>query len=307
MMTRQDLGPPVVGAPQPAGASPHARVRRTASRAATCVALAGLAGVFACESAEDAQVSAPAVVAIGASEAPSYSDANLTLYESQTPVPFPVRKPTAADMAGLTGTDAPYPHPPFLLDSNETIEVNFTLTNLDNQSHAIAVLIDPWNEFVRYKPGVTVVSDDETEPNLSGWDQFFAVPAMSRVTGTLTSDDMLNLATQLATCENILSMPLDPTDPDAAGNQTMLCNRAFNIQNRSNDGDPLLTPLMPKVIAGLTGFDLGLRTYEPANVAIEISVNIVDNVGNLILPPGTATSQLIALPPTVLSPANARE
>ncbi len=63
---------------------------------------------------------------------------------------------------------------------------------------------------------------------------------------------------------------------DAADNPAVgLINHVFNVQNRSYN-DVLVKQYIPPVIAGLTGFDLGLRTYEPANVAIEIVIEIVD-------------------------------
>ena len=281
-------------APSRAGLIPHV----------LSLALASGCVLAACESG-NAQEAPPTVLGMTNTMAPFYQDEELTLYEAQIPVPLPVRKPTAQDLMGL-GSMAPYPRAPYLLDTDESVEIEYTISNLDNQEHNVELLLDPWNEFVRYRPGVTVVSDDETTPNLSGYDNIFPIPAMGRLTGTLTSDDTQEMAIDLATCMNILSAPVDPTDMDQATNESALCNRAFNIQNRSNDGDPLLTPLIPKVIAGLTGFDLGIRTMEPANVAVEISINIIDNNGNRILAPGFTASQRIAMPTTILSLPGAR-
>jgi len=52
-------------------------------------------------------------------------------------------------------------------------------------------------------------------------------------------------------------------------------NHAFNVQNRSYN-DPLVAPYIPTVIAGLTGVDFGFRTEEPATIALEIAIEIVD-------------------------------
>jgi hypothetical protein len=55
-----------------------------------------------------------------------------------------------------------------------------------------------------------------------------------------------------------------------------LVNHAFDIHNFSED-DRLVRYYIPEVIAGLTGFDFGLRTFDdPGNVALEIVVEIVD-------------------------------
>jgi hypothetical protein len=304
MMTDQGLARSVVQGPQAAVRTPQRPLsaRRLVTRLVTGVALLGVAGVFACESADDAQLGAPDVLAIGATEAPSYADANLTLYESQMPVPFPVRKPTAADVAQEKGNDPPYAHPPFLLDGDETIEVNFTLTNLDNESHAIFILIDPWNEYVRYKPGVTVVSDDETEPNLSGIEQGYILGANERLQGNITSLQMSTLALKLDTAMAIVGATIPAT---ATFDAATLMNHDFDIQNTPGPNDPLLASYVPKVVAGLTGFDLGLQSSEPVNVAIELTVNVYDNGSGKILPLGS-TGPFIGAPPAFLKVPGSR-
>jgi len=79
---------------------------------------------------------------------------------------------------------------------------------------------------------------------------------------------------------------------------TQLINHVFNIQNRTNTGDPLFTKYIPSVIAGLTGWDLGLRTSEPANIAVEISLDLTDMNGNRIVQPGDTTATL-SMPSTI--------
>jgi len=182
------------------------------------------------------------------------------------------------------------------------IEIHFTLSNLDTTEHTVELLIDPWNEFAYWSPGVTVVDDDDTEPNLSGYDNYFIVPAQSRVQGDLSPDDTYNLEANLATVENVLK--LNP--PNLSVDLTTMCNHIFDIQHRSNDGDPLVTPYIPAVIAGLTGFDLGIRTPEPANIAVEIVVDVTDLNGNRVIPPGS-TEATIQRPGTVLSPPGAKQ
>jgi len=292
MMKREELGLWVGSPPHPAVPSPQPR---WVARALGGLALVGVTGVFACESAEDAQLTSPYVVALSATEAPSYADANLTLYESQTSVAFPVRKPTGPDLSALHGNDPPYARPPFLLASDETIQINFTLTNLDKQEHAIFLLIDPWNEFVRYKPGVTVVSDDETEPNLSGIEQGYVLEPLQRVQGNITSDQMSTLALKLDTAMAIDAATISPM---ATFDASTLMNNDFDIQNNPTS-DPLLASYVPKVVAGLTGFDLGLQSTEPLNVAIEVTVSVTDNGTGKILPLGS-TGPFIRTPPAFL-------
>ena len=208
--------------------------------------------------------------------APYYNDGNLTLYQVNMPIPLPVRRPTADESQGLgpAPSGTPYPHAPFLTAGDESLEVHYVISNLDTAPHTVSLLIDPWNEFVRWSPGVTVVSDDETVPNF-GYDLSFWVDALSRVEGDMTQDDTQEIAIKLAAVENVLSQQqtvatsaMDNGSPDA----TTLVNHIFDAQNWSNTGDPLFDPWIPPVIAGLTGFDLGLRTVDgPANIAVEIT------------------------------------
>jgi hypothetical protein len=241
----------------------------------------------------------PVVLGLSASAPPYYSDDELTLYEAQKQVPLPIIKPTAAQESAL-GKEAPYPHMPYLQATDLSVEIHFTLSNLDSQDHTVELLIDPWNEFVRWSPGVTIVDDDDTEPNLSGYDNYFVVPAMGRIEGDLSPDDTYNLEANLATVENVLGNP----PANLSVSLTAMCNHIFDIQHRSNDGDPLVTPYIPSIIAGLTGFDLGIRTPEPANVAVEIVVDVVDQNGNRVIPPGS-NDQAIGRPGTVLAPPGA--
>jgi len=276
------------------------------------------------------QLTQPVELGMTNTMAPYYSDQELTLYQAQIPVQLPVRKPTGSELSALAKPVAgtPYPRAPFLTAEDESVEVHYTISNIDSQQHVVWLLIDPWNEFVRWNPGVTVVSDEETTPNW-GYDLPFVVPAMSRVDGTLTPDDMHEIAIKLASVENLLASPQakaaaaaamadagnsttnpPPDDPNATNynagfDPTVYANNIMNPQNRSNGNDPLYTPWIPPEIAGLTGFDLGIRTNEAANVAVEITMQIQDLQGNRFVP-GDSTDPQIGLPPVMLRPPGAR-
>jgi hypothetical protein len=244
-----------------------------------------------------------------------YSDPNLTLYQVQTPVTLPVRQPTDAEITALGAAPqgTPYPRAPFLLASDESVEVHYAISNLDGQEQTIWMLVDPWNEFVRYSPGVQVVNDEETVPNY-GYDLAFVLPPKSRVDGTLTTDDMHEIAIKLASVMNVLASPQAMAGPNNNNGfaATVVANNIFNPQNRSNSNppDPLYTPWIPPLIAGLTGFDLGLRyrcggQCTPPNVAIEITMDVQDVHGNHFVPQDS-TEPEIGMPDTVLSPPAAR-
>jgi hypothetical protein len=273
-------------------------------------------GAVACSSNASNQVTAPTAVGMTNNTPAYYSDGNLTLYEVQIPVPLPVRRPTAAEREALGGppSGTPYPHMPFLLASDESVEVHYVLSNIDSAQHAVWLLIDPWNEFVRYRPGVTIVDDETTVPNESfepGGPGFLMGP-MSRIEGTITTDDMQELAIRLAATENFLMSPqtLAAEDSDASGGDnsldpTEIANHIFDQQNFSTTGDPLFAPYIPRIIAGITGFDLGLRTLEPANIAVEITIDVQDLNGNRFVAQDT-TAPLLGLPPATLAPPGAR-
>jgi hypothetical protein len=237
-----------------------------------------------------------------------YNDGQNALYQVQLPVQLPVREPTALDLKGLGTGVQPYPRQPFLLASDESVEIHFTLSNIDDQDHTVWLMFDAWNEFVRYRPGL-LVTQEGASPNWSTYMVPYVVPAKGRYVGTLTTDDTKELAIKLATIENIIAnvKPVNPMDPNAhnAPDPGILVNRAANWQNRLGDGDPVVGQYIPSVIAGLTGFDLGLRTDAAVNVAVEITIDVTDLNGNRMVPPGQATP-LMAPPQTVLSPPGAR-
>jgi len=251
---------------------------------ALLLSLLALAAV-GCGSKEETRTMEPVQLAMTDQMAPIYEQQQMTLYEVKLAVPFPIAAPTAAQLAALEGQPmTPYPHTPWLLKDDLKVQVTWTLSNIDKQNHNVEVLVDPWNEFGRYWPGMSVTNAQRSEqqPNLSGIDVLYELPGLddprgSRRHGTITYEDMDELAIDFATAMNIIATapPPDPT-LDAQDNPAVgLVNHAFAVENRSYK-DVLIQSYIPPVIPGLTGIDIGLRTYEPANVAIEIVVEVVD-------------------------------
>jgi hypothetical protein len=275
-----------------AGLFPQRGSAAGAARALTALALLAL-GAASCAGTDEDQVTQPSVVGMTDKIAPLYSDGEVSLYQVQTPVRLPLRKPTDAERAALGKAD-PFPRAPFLKASDLRIEIRFTLSNLDDKPHAVELLVDPWNEFVRYRPRITV-GEEEVTPDFSGYDRFYILPPKSRTQGTLNSDDTFELAVDLATAEVLIAAP-----PPGA-NLNGMVNHLFNIQNRSNAYDPLINPHVPKVVPGMIGFDLGLRSYEPGNVAVEVIVDVQDLNGDRATPPDDS-SQQFGVPGRLLSP-----
>lgn len=271
------------------------RVRSLVKSACLALALASLGSVSACANDGETQVIPPVVLGMVETTAPTYDDGEMQIYEAYLPVSLPLRNAREGERA--SGEAAPYPRPPFHLASHTRITARFTLSNLEDKPHTVELLVDPWNEFVRYSPGV-VMTDQETIPNFSGIDRFFVLPPLGRVEGILTPDDMVELATDLGTAMKLESTPPADDSPFAG---PALYNRAFNIQNRSSQPDPVLGPFIPSVVAGLVGFDLGLRTYAPAKIAVEVILDVEDLDSDRVIPAREDTRR-VGRPGTVLTP-----
>lgn len=251
-----------------------------------CLVLAVAAmATLGCGEKEETRTLEPVRLAMTDQLAPIYEEQEMSLFEVKLAVPFPIAAPTDATLSELSGQAAdPFPRMPYLHQSELSIQISWTLSNLDKANHNVELLIDPWNEFGRYWPGMSVTNAqrEQQQPNLSGIDVLYELPGLddgrdSRRHGTLTIQDMDELAIDFATVMNIIATapPPDPT-LDAAENPAVgLVNHAFAVENRSYK-DVVIQPYIPKTVPGLTGIDLGLRTYEPANVAIEIVVEVVD-------------------------------
>lgn len=254
--------------------------------------------VLACSSEDDKEVLPPVVLGMEGDTPATYDDGQQQIYQVTREVRLNFRR--AEEGERPTGEAAPYRRPPFHVAANSRITVRYTLTNLDDEQHTVELLVDPWNEFVRYVPGVQQ-DDEETIPNFSGIDKFFVLPPKGRIEGIFTPDDMVELAVDLTTAMRIEAQP--PNDESAFAGAG-LYNRAFNIQNRSSEPDPVLAPYMPLgPVAAVIGFDLGLRTYEQAKIAVELVIDVEDLEGNRVVEEGTDDRRLGPPGETLTPPA----
>lgn len=282
------------GAPRPqAGAArPHLR--------ALALALLSCGFAVGCGSQDDDRNLQPSEVGMTKTVAPIFDDGETQLYEVKRGLQFPIVAPSNSEASALGKDVEPYGRTPWLTNNDVKVQLTWTLSNLDDSEQVVEVLIDPWNEFGRYYPGMQLADANEQkfEPNLSGIDHYFVLAASSagessRRHGTFTFDDMNELAVDFATVQNMKkNRPPLPggvkQDPDMMTDPLPIyANHAFNVQNRSYD-DVLVQPYIPQVIAGLTGVDFGFRISKPtcmpspdkpcggATVALEIAIEIVD-------------------------------
>jgi len=220
---------------------------------------------------------------------PVFESEEEQLYEVKRGLQFPILEPSPAAMDALNKQVVePYGRQPWITNKDVKVQVTWTLSNLDDEQHTVELLIDPWNEFGRYYPGMSLTDaeNEEFQANFSAIDQYHVLEgkssgAASRRHGTFTFDDMNEMAVDFANVQNMIKSPPPPpngaqVDPDMmVDTLPTYVNHAFNFLNQSYD-DVLIKPYIPAVIAGLTGIDFGFRTTEKATVALEIQVEVVD-------------------------------
>jgi hypothetical protein len=261
------------------------------------VAIAAL--TLACANTDEKENIPPVVLGMLDTTPAAYDDGQVSMYQVTLPVELPIRRPKNGERPG--GDVDPYPDAPFYLAKDTRITVRFTLTNLTDQVVDTWMLLDGWNEFVAYVPGL-VVGDEQTTPNRSGRELPFVLAPKQRIEGIITPDDMAELGTDLATAMKIQQQP-----PPADGqfNGPVLYNRANDPQNRSSQPDIVLGPYIPQVVAGITGFDLSLRTYDkPAKIAVELSIEVEDASakGDLVIIDGDTSKEPMGRPGDELTP-----
>ena len=247
-------------------------------------------GTVGCGAEEEQRTLEPARVAMNESVASIYDDGDLVIYEVKAPFQLPIAAPDRASLDALRRQDvAPYGAMPWVQSEQVRVQISWVISNLGPETANVELIIDPWNEFGRYWPGVTVIDEQDGEalPNLSGYDRYIEVPGTdapgeARVHGVITFDAMQELAIDFATAINIIEYP-PPDDGSVPYGASTLVNHAFDIHN-SSKRDPLVRGYIPDVIAGLTGFDFGLRTIgAPGLWGLEIVVEVVDTGDQRVL------------------------
>lgn len=281
------------------------RVWRPLSGSKTPMACASLVAALSAGCGDQAHEESLPVVQVGMTKEvePIYDDEELRIYEVKKGVPFPILAPNANARGELNQQQLePYGRRPWLTIDDLQVQVTWTISNLDEEDHVVEMLVDPWNEFGRYYPGLRLTDADNEEfmPNLSGIDKHYVVGGKnsdaSRVHGTYTFADLEEVATDLATAMALLKDPPEiEGDAEEEDPTVTYTNHAFHWQNRSKK-DLLVARWVPGTIAGLTGLDVGFRTFEPATVAIELAIELVDKNGERVQTEDTLQEPL--LPPT---------
>jgi hypothetical protein len=191
-----------------------------------------------------------------------------SVYIVERRVELPVRKPSPTELDDLrkakdTFGKLPFPRLPWVERGDLELQVDFTLSNLDDQPHDVAVTLNGFDEFFEYQPGITV-NDDQVIPDYAQWERLYKLERKQRVTRTIREEDLDEAATDLATVVN------------GAPNS----NEVVYFENKSGT-DTRSQRYVPKVIPGLMGFRIGIRATGLGRILLEASVRMRDSADRL--------------------------
>ncbi|MFI5297973.1 MAG: hypothetical protein ACHREM_07725 [Polyangiales bacterium] len=227
-----------------------------------------IAALTHCSSEGESRVLGPYDLTITPTSSPALAvaTAQATLFESQVDIALPlVAKPT------LTGAAvAPYPSPLWFTVDDLHVQLEYVISNIGDTSVTVELRVDPWNEFIRYRPGV-VVTQNAVTVDPSPVDRLLIVPANSRISGRVAYDDFERAGYILAMLMNGVSQPYHALDP------------ATVLQI-----DPIVKGSIPSQIAGITGFTLSLSSPAAISVELEATLELIDESAHLE-PDGTAS------------------
>ena len=206
-------------------------------------------------------------VALTAMTAPAIQSDEGGLYIVETHAELPIRRPSNSELADLRSgvkqfKNLPFPRLPWVERGEVELQVDFTISNLDNARHDIDVIINGANEFFEYMPGVIQEEDEAPLPLHSQWERRYSLEAKARKAVTIREDELDEVGVDLATVVN------------GAPNS----DEIVYFENKSSS-DPRSMKYIPEVIPGLTALRLGLRSTEAIPMLLEATVRVRD-VGN---------------------------
>ncbi len=205
------------------------------------------------------------------------------IYQVQTSVIVPLIDRPAIEGAAVK----PYPRPIWYTSADLRLQLTYVITNLEDKPRSIELLVDGWNEFIRYTPLVTIDDEGNVNADRSMVDRRILLPAKGRVVGTVSFDDFERMALELGIIMNGAPNPFHVVEPHT--------EIFTDIQTK---------PFIPTVTAGLTGFDLNVRSLGPAKLALEATLEVDDRKSLLVAegetsgarPPGKRYNPVVATP-----------
>jgi hypothetical protein len=195
-------------------------------------------------------------VALTATTAPAVeSEEGGALFIVETRVELPIREPSQRELADRDEAansydDLPFPRLPWVERGELEIQVDFSLSNLDDETREVDVIVNGANEFDEYVPTVAVIDEDPV-PLHSQWEWRFELAPRERITRTVREEELDEMAVDLATVVN------------GAPNSDQIVYR----ENKSAS-DPRSQPYIPEIIPSLVALRLGLRASRAAPILL---------------------------------------
>lgn len=202
-------------------------------------------------------------VALTKSTRPAFATKGDALFVVEQRVGLPVLRPPESVLHDLRQAasafdDLPFRRLPWVQRGDLAIEVDFTLSNLDDAMREVVVIVNGFNEFHEYRPGLTV-TDDAITPDFSQWERAYRLEPEQRISRTIREEEFDEIAVDLAIVVN--------GAPDS--------NAVVFFENESSD-DQRSSALIPDVVPGLAGFHIGLRATAAADLVLDVSVRVRD-------------------------------
>jgi hypothetical protein len=176
---------------------------------------------------------------------------------------------------------------PWLRRGDVELELEYTISNLSDQTVSAAITINGFNEFHEYLPAVSIVEEDAV-PDYAMYEWTLVLGPGERFASRVREEQFDEVAVDLATVAN------GPPN----------FNQVVYFANQ-HDRDPNSSRFVPPVIPGLTGFRLGLRTIAegpPPRLVLEATVRARDVKDKLVDPSETDVTPWTLPTPTMLSP-----
>lgn len=270
---------------------------RPTSILACFLALSGL--LTGCAAQEE--FTAPGIIAFAmtADTPPFFMSPTNSVYVIESRVELPVRNPGPAMDALWTipaGITIPYERMPWVRQGDFALEVDYTVSNLSDETVTVAVIANAFNEFHEYVPLVTIV-ERMAVADYSGYEWTAVLAPGERYTATIREEEMDELAFDLAAIGNTVDgLPPNP-------------NRIAYPSNQ-HDHDPYAALYTPSVVPALTGFRLGMRVTSEGvapKMVLEATVRLRD-IHDKLVDAGEEAGGDPVLPwtlptPVVISPA----
>ncbi len=212
----------------------------------------------------DPEGGGPWVIAMQEDTPPFFASEDGNVYIVELRVPFEFREPTdeeAAALGDVAGLAIPYATLPFVRRDDIQVQIDWTLSNIDDGPVQAEVVVNGFNEFHEYNPGIQVV-DDEVIADFSQWERSILLDPGERRTGTIREEELDEVAVDLATVVNGVTN----------ANQIVYFENQSSLDRRS-------MMFMPDVVPALTGVRMGIRVIggdTPPPVVLEFTVRVRD-------------------------------